>query len=105
MKKKKKKKKKSGSWISWGYGGTNGCFIDSTYGFFIDTTHGFLLINVISGKGQECGFLSIISIAFNDENSEKKECRAFIGNNMDHMDKNVQFCFILQAMLRLLFQS
>ena len=31
---------KKRKWISWCYGATYGCFIDSTYGFFIVTVSG-----------------------------------------------------------------
>ena len=34
----------------WGYDGTYGCFIDSTYNLFIDESVTSSLINVISGK-------------------------------------------------------
>ena len=47
-------------WISWGYDGTYGCSIDRTYG--IDTTMAFSLLNAITRKGQEDGFLPLLAL-------------------------------------------
>ena len=64
--------KKITRWISCCYDSTYDCFIDSTYGFFIDTTCDFLIDKCCNWKRTRRQISFIISIAFNDQSSEKR---------------------------------